>query len=192
MSVSGEFQRAPSTLDFRDANNPRRIENRTALPGPWLDRVSATFAAARQFDGLGQLRDAGRARSEAAGLYDEMLRMDTDRFGPPLAPLVIEALAAMGVDFSVPDNELRDWLANPEFTPYPSTAQALLRLGGTLKAPVFLDVISFNYDNTPGVTSPRTVDQVREDVLRAAVVEGWNVRYDDHLSAADFELLLAG
>ena len=116
---------------------------------------------------------------------------NTDTFGPQLAPAVLEALAAMGVDFSVPENELRDWLANPQFTPYPATAQALLSLGRRLKAPVFVDVISFNYDDTPGVSSPRTLNEVRGDVLRAAIVDGWNVRYDAHVSVDDFQTILA-
>ncbi|MGW7674491.1 hypothetical protein ACWGJX_46875 [Streptomyces sp. NPDC054775] len=92
------------------------------------------FAASRQFDALGRAHEANVARADAAALYDEMLRIDTDRFGPPLAPAVIEALAAMGIDFSVPEQDLRGWLANPEFAPYPAIAQALLSLGRKLKA----------------------------------------------------------
>ena len=206
--VSGEFMRAPGghdglieirqpgcadpavTLDFRVATSPNRVENRAGCPGPWLDRVFASFAAARQFDALGQFSNAGSARSAGARLYDEMLRLSTDTFGPQLAPAVIEALGAMGIDFSVPENELRDWLANPEFTPYPAIAQALLGLGRRLKAPVFVDVISFNYDNTPAAASPRTVDEVSADILRTAIVQGWNVRYGANIQVADFEQLL--
>ncbi|MER6957421.1 hypothetical protein [Streptomyces sp. NPDC000618] len=206
--VSGRFMRAPGghdglieiwhpgceqtavTLDFRTAASPSRKENRTGCPGPWLDRVSAMFALSRQFDALGRAHDANVARADAAVLYDEMLRIDTDRFGPPLAPAVIEALAVMGVDFSVPEQDLRGWLANPEFTPYPAIAQALLGLGRKLKAPVFIDVISFNYENRPGVASPRVVGDVRGDVLRVAIVEGWNVRYGASIPITGFEQLL--
>jgi hypothetical protein len=94
----------------------------------------------------------------------------------------------MGVDFSVPEADLRDWLANPLFTPYPAISQALLLLGWRLKAPVFLDVIVSNYEHTPGVVSPRNVADVKLDVLKAAILEGSNVRYGTKVS--DFEQLL--
>jgi hypothetical protein len=105
---------------------------------------------------------------------------------PPIA--VIQALGSMGVDFSVPEADLRDWLADPLSTPYPAISQALLLLGGRLKAPVFLDAIVWNYEHTPGVASPRTVADVKLDVLKAAVLEGSNVRYGTNVS--DFEQLL--
>ena len=205
--VSGEFMRAPGghdglvevrhpgceqsplILDFRDAANPIREENLAGCPGPWLDRVFALFDAARRFDAMERMPDAHTARADGATLYDVVLRADTERLGPQLAPAVIQALAAMGIDFSVPEIDLKDWLANPEFTPYPAIAQALLGLRRKLKAPVFIDVIAFNYENTPGVPSPRIVGDVRGDVLRAAMVEGWNVRHGAHLRIEEFEQL---
>ncbi|MFD6274613.1 hypothetical protein ACFWFI_03345 [Streptomyces sp. NPDC060209] len=90
---------------------------------------------------------------------------------------VVQALAAMGVDFSVPEADLRGWLANPDFTPYPAIAQALLGWGRRLKAPVFLDVIVWKYEHAPGVTSPRAVADVQPAVLKAAVLEASNERY---------------
>ena len=104
---------------------------------------------------------------------------------------VLGALAAVGIDFSVPEADLTDWLSNREFTPYPALAEALLtRLGGNrLRRPVFLDVIAFNYEHTPGVPSPRTVDQVHLAVLEAAVLEGSNTRYGEQV--ASFNDLLA-
>jgi hypothetical protein len=53
---------------------------------------------------------------------------------------------------------------------------------------VFIDVITFDYENTPGVESPRKAEDLRRDVLAAAIVEGWNVRYA-HVNASDFEQL---
>ncbi len=99
---------------------------------------------------------------------------------PPTRTL-LEALAAVGIDFSVAEADITQWLGNPEFTPYPALAEALLtRLSGTrLRQPVFLDVIAFNYEQSPGVTSPRSVEQVRVGVLEAAVVAGWNTRYGE-------------
>ena len=92
---------------------------------------------------------------------------------------VLGALSAIGIDFSVPEADITAWLANPEYTPYPTLAEALLtRLSGNrLRQPVFLDVIAFNYEHAPGVPSPRTVEQVRVGVLEAAVLEGSNTRY---------------
>jgi hypothetical protein len=91
----------------------------------------------------------------------------------------IASLGRAGVDFSVPVADLTDWLSNPEFTPYPALAHSLLKLltGRRLQRPVFIDVIAFDYENTPGVASPRKDQDVRTDVLEAAVVTGYNERY---------------
>lgn len=104
---------------------------------------------------------------------------------------VLGALAAVGIDFSVTEADIADWLTNREFTPYPALADALLtRLSGNrLRRPVFLDVIAFNYEHAPGVPSPRAVEQVRIGVLEAAVLEGSNTRYGEQ--AASFADLLA-
>lgn len=103
---------------------------------------------------------------------------------------VLGALAAVGIDFSVPEADIMDWLINREFTPYPALADALLtRLSGNrLRRPVFLDVIAFNYEHTPGVPSPRAVEQVRVGVLEAAVLDGSNTRHGER--AASFAELL--
>ena len=94
------------------------------------------------------------------------------------------ALAAAGIDFSVSEADMTDWLNNPEFTPYPALAEALLTLlgGKRLRRPVFLDVIVFNYEHSPGNPSPRTVEDVDVAVLAAAVVEGSNNRYGEAVS----------
>jgi hypothetical protein len=52
--------------------------------------------------------------------------------------------------------------------------------------PVFLDVIVFNYEDR--VASPRRASDVRPNVLRAAILEGWNVRYG--MRVRDFEEIL--
>lgn len=183
-------EHAPLILDFRDAANPVRNENRAGCLKPWLERLFAMFGAVRQFESTGRVSDAHVARADAALLYDELLRADTDRFGPQIAPAVIQALAEMGVDFSVPRNELADWLSNPDFTPYPALAQALLALGRKLKSPLFIDVIAFNYQSNPGVQSPRSVRDVRLDVLKVSMVQGWTVRYGTKIE--DFEQLFVG
>jgi hypothetical protein len=90
----------------------------------------------------------------------------------------LAALSAANIDFSVPESDLRDWLQNAAFTPYPALAQSLLALVGSrkLRKPVFLDVIAFNYEHSPGVVSPRAVADVRGDVLKKAVLDGYNER----------------
>ena len=181
---------APMTLDYRDAANPFRDENRAGCSAPWIERMFASFDASRRFLTEGRISDARDARTEASGIYDDMLRLNPEVIGPKLAPTVIDALAAMGIDFSVPKADLKDWLANPQFTPYPALAQALLTLGVNLKAPVFIDVIAFNYENSPDVASPRKLIDVRVDILKAAIIEGWNVRYGVNIRMDQFDLIL--
>src|SRR6185437_3793279 len=38
---------APMTLDYRDASNPMRDENRAGCPAPWIERMFASFDASR-------------------------------------------------------------------------------------------------------------------------------------------------
>jgi len=108
----------------------------------------------------------------------------------PAAAMLV-ALAAGGIDFSVPEADLTDWLNNPEFTPYPAIAEALLKLlgGSRLRRPVYLDVIAFNYEHPAGRPSPRKVEDVNLAVLEAAVLEGSNERYGEAVSSFS-ELLL--
>jgi hypothetical protein len=170
-------EHAPLVLDFRDPQHPLRVDNIAADPQPWLHRALAFFALADRLDQDGRRADAQAARVDGVHLYDQLLRLDPEHNGPPMAPAVVQALSRARVDFSVPESDLLDWLANPEFTPYPAIAQALLLPGWRLTAPVFLDVIVWNYEHTRGVSSPRTVTDVRTDVLKAAILEGFNSRY---------------
>ncbi|MGP4113568.1 hypothetical protein ACTWP5_21990 [Streptomyces sp. 4N509B] len=45
------------------------------------------------------------------------------------------------------------------------------------RAPVFLDVVVWNYEHTPNVTSPRDVGDANLEVLREAVLENTRKRY---------------
>lgn len=103
---------------------------------------------------------------------------------------VIQALSDVGVDFSVPRGSLVDWLGNPDFTPYPALAAALLRLleGKALRLPVFIDVIVFNYEHSPDNPSPRRLEDVNFTVLEAALIEGFNHRHGEQ--NVNFESLL--
>jgi Cysteine-rich secretory protein family len=114
---------------------------------------------------------------------------------PPAAPTtqprrdVLVALRAVGIDFSVSEVSMRSWLSN-NFTPYPALASTLLRLleGKRLRQPVYLDVISWNYEHSPGASSPRSEIDVDLAVLRTAVVDGHNERYGE--AVTDFEKLV--
>src|SRR5260221_8191302 len=92
----------------------------------------------------------------------------------------LAALGRVGIDFSVPEADLRQWLGN-RFTPYPALAAALLRLldGVHLRQPVYIDVIAWNYEHGPGASSPPEIAQVDVMRLKAAVVEGYNTRYGE-------------
>jgi hypothetical protein len=177
----------PLVLDFRTLV-PSRADNLLACPQPWIDRTTALVAIAQKFDSQGRVGDFQAALADAAGLYGELVAVNPDSNGPLLAPTVIEALGLIGVDFSVPGAKLRGWLANPQFTPYPAIAQALLLQGWRLAAPVFIDVIVFKYEHTQGVQSPRTVAEVRLDVLKGAVLAASNERHGTHQTV--FEHLL--
>jgi Metallo-peptidase family M12B Reprolysin-like len=99
------------------------------------------------------------------------------------------ALRTAGIDFSVPEADLRQWLNN-SFTAYPALADALLKLleDKHLRQPVYLDVIVWNYEHAPGASSPRSVADIDFALLKAAVVEGYNERYGEAVS--DFQRLV--
>jgi hypothetical protein len=93
---------------------------------------------------------------------------------------VIEQLNNLGIDTSLSPSDLAEFMGNPDFTPYPATAEALIGLlNNGLRKPVFIDVIVFNYENTPGVVSPRKLEDVDTGVLRKAVVDAWSERYGE-------------
>ena len=112
--------------------------------------------------------------------------MDTD------PDQLIRTLAAAGIDTTLPrgNDELREYLANPEYTPYPAIAQALLNAIGTqkLRQPVAIDSIEFSYEVLAGAPPPNRADLINVDVLKKAVVLEYNSRYGGEV--ADFQSLL--
>lgn len=99
----------------------------------------------------------------------------------------LAGLAAINIDFSVPESDLRQWLQNAAFTPYPALAQSLLSLigGRKLRNPAFLDVIAFDYEHAPGAVSPRAPSDVNIDTLKAAVLKAFNERNGTRETAFD-------
>lgn len=182
----GESNRIGPALSTTSATEaPACVDTRS---GCGIDDAHALFVTAEQLDRDGKPEDAQKALVEAVRLYDVLLRLNPEQNGPSLVPAVIRALVRIGVDFSVTEVELRNWLANPDHTLYPVIAQALLRSGWRLKAPVFLDVIVWNYEQTQGVTTLRNVAQVVPDALKTAVLDGSNVRHETRMT--DFDQLL--
>ena len=91
----------------------------------------------------------------------------------------LQALQNINIDFSVSRADLLDWLNNPQYTPYPAIAGALINLIGQHKLlkPVYIDVIVDNYTNAAGATSPRKVSDVDPARLTAAVIASYKSRY---------------
>ena len=126
------------------------------------------------------------ARREVhADASDDLTKRDGNRpppssgSTPAKTPDTIAELRGVGVDFSVQERDLREWLGNSKYTPYPAIAAALLNLlrPRGLSQPVYIDVIVWNYEHAPGVRSPRELADVNQDVLKASIVEGYNTRY---------------
>jgi DNA-binding SARP family transcriptional activator len=156
---------------------------------PSIERAQALFAKAQRLDREGKVKAAHETIVDAVHLYDELIKLDPEKNPPLLATAIIEALGRAGVDFSVAETALRSWFTDPAFTPYPAISQVFLLQGWRLKAPVYLDVIVWNYDDvTGGHSSPRKVADVRSDALKAAIVAGSNTRYGTGVT--DFAQLL--
>jgi hypothetical protein len=101
--------------------------------------------------------------------------------------IVIQQLADVGVDYTVPRGQMVRWLNNAH-TPYPSLAQALVDLLGDagLQRPVAIDGIAWNYEES--APRPRRLEDVDFDKLKAAVLGSFNERYGQQVT--DFESLL--
>lgn len=166
----------------------RHKDNGSPSISPSIERVQALLATAQKFDQAGRTKDAQETTVDAVRLYDELIKSNPDQNALHLAPAVIEALGRADVDFSVAETALRTWLADPTFTPYPAISQMLLLRGWRFRAPVYLDVIVWNYEHVPGITSPRKVAELRPDVLKAAILEASNSRYGTRVT--DFGQLL--
>jgi hypothetical protein len=179
---------SPIMLDFRNPEKPARQDNMGICPEPWLERAQALFDISQILSNARRDKEAEAALKDRIEIYQQLA--DVNAAGQDLAFARLLNLAKVGIDFSVPEADLREWLNNPEFTPYPAMSEALLKLlqGRSLRQPVFVDVIVFNYEETPGVASPRKLADVNFALLRKAILEGYNVRYGETIS--DFQSLV--
>ncbi|MDM7989085.1 hypothetical protein [Arthrobacter sp. zg-Y877] len=180
--IRHEGSREPLTLHYRVSSEPERSDERLTESGAWSDRLAAFIDLALWYAKEGQCRAARTALEDAIRLYDDLLRLDPGMYGPLLAPTVIRALGALGFDHSVSDDTLLLWLGDPS-TPYPATAQKLLGMFVRLREPAYLDVIVATYEGL--TTSPRTMRQVNEGILRDSVVAAWNERHLEHATSLE-------
>ena len=101
----------------------------------------------------------------------------------------LQALKMVGVDFSVGEITLKEWLNNSN-TLYPVISIELLKLlrGKRLKRPVYLDVIVYNYEQATDSVSPNKADTVDLAHLKTAVIMSYNTRYG--MAVKDFDALI--
>ena len=134
-----------------------------------------------QSDGAGS---AMTIRNPATG---ESLRLDMTNARNPIRILTesdpLRRLLAHGIDYSITEAEMRDFISNP-FTPYPALAAAIARdfPGGGLHRPVEIDVVRFFYEEVQGAASPRSVDQVDRQTLENAIISAHNNRYGEKVT----------
>ncbi len=180
----------PLVLDYGDPVRPVRRDNKAACPTPWVERAAALSALADRLNAAGKTPAARAAMIDAAQMYEGFPEEDPGTMAGAFAAAMIPALDGVGIDFSVTREELLDFLGNPVFTPYPTLAAALLQLLSPrpLAKPVFIDVIRGFYEDILGAPSPRSLAEVRQTTLKAAVLAGSNERYGENVSS--FEQLL--
>ncbi len=170
----------------------------TRVPPPvWGDAPGWAYGAFL-LDGFAKLNPASRELSIAylmstSNPYQVQVMRTRLQMPLILAHPTVETLMQLrdiGIDFSVPQSELIQWLGDARSTPYPAISTALLNLleGRRLRQPVYLDVVVWNYEHAPGASSPRKVADVDVGRLKAAVLEGYNGRYGEAVS--DFQTLI--
>jgi predicted outer membrane repeat protein len=115
--------------------------------------------------------------------------------GAPSGDLIAR-LRAVGIDFRVPEADIRDWVVN-QFTPYPAFTGALLTLlkNTGLQKFVNIDAVACDYIRAvnckferPGVQWPHSVAEVDVNRLKAAILAAYNERYGEQVT--NFENIL--
>jgi len=122
--INGPGPKAPSLIPARPSSpgsapgSPSPCALSTApSTAPSIEQAQALFATAQKFDQEGRTKEAQAATVEAVQLYGQLIKLNPDQNGRPLAPAIIQALRRVGIDFSVAETALRAWLANPTDTP---------------------------------------------------------------------------
>lgn len=125
----------------------------------------------------GDHKSRGSETGEPAG---KAAAVSTPAVGSPLSVEdTLLRLRDLNVTYSVSEAQLRDWLGNAEYTPYPAIASALIVLlrDRRLAKALDLDVIVYNYESAPGARSPRRPEDIDQAVMVAAILKGFNERY---------------
>lgn len=122
----------------------------------------------------------GASETDASGASTEAGTVHVPAATPSLGTDdILVRLKALNISYSVPESDLREWLANPDYTPYPAVAWGLIDLlhDRRLINAVDLDVIVFNYEHAAGGVSPRRIEDIDEAIMTAALLKGFNARY---------------
>lgn len=130
--------------------------------------------------------DGDRRSSGSEGPSGEVRAVSTPAAGSPLTvDDTLLRLRDLNVTYSVSEAQLRDWLGNAEYTPYPAISSALIVLlrDRRLAKALDLDVIVYNYESAPGARSPRRVEDIDQADMIAAILKGFNERYGSGATA---------
>jgi hypothetical protein len=166
----------------------------TAVLSTGLLAVDAEIAASSRLASGSIANSDGSAMTIVNPFTGDSLRLDLSEPRNPIRVLnerdLLGRLLAAGVDFSVPEADIRDWVVN-NFTPYPAFSGALLTLlnNTRLRKLVYIDVIAFDYEHSPGARSPRSAAEVDVNLLKASILAGHNERYGE--TVKNFDDLLA-
>lgn len=100
-----------------------------------------------------------------------------------------EAMSEVGIDYSVGRDDLISWLStSPPSTAYPAIVSTILAAGWRFQAPIYIDVIVWKYENSPGSPSPRYPEDVDVELLKAAILAASNERHGT--AVTEFDSLL--
>ncbi|QBJ25608.1 DUF11 domain-containing protein [Haematobacter massiliensis] len=103
--------------------------------------------------------------------------------------VLLRGLRAAGLDSSVAESDLLSWLSTqPPSTAYPAIITSIIQNGWRFRQPAFIDVIVWNYEHSPGITSPRLPTDVDTEVLKRAILAASNER--NGTTIEDFNALL--
>ncbi len=97
---------------------------------------------------------------------------------------ILLALEKIGIDFSVEETAIKEWLNNRN-TLYPPISLKLLELlkETPLKQPVYMDVIVYNYENIANLPSSNMTAPVDLARLKSAIIMGYNTRYGTDITS---------
>ena len=147
----------------------RAADGEAAVPFEMAQSAAGPAADDPHRDRAGEDKDRGAAGTKATPAINASLTVED----------MLAKLRALNITASVSEQDLRDWLGNPEYTPYPAVAAGLIGLLGDrrLARTLDIDVIIYDYENSPGMQSPRSIEDVDLAVLTTVTLKAYNARY---------------